>query len=73
MRTFLLFVCALAAVSAQEKSKVERCASMRMSPATGLCKGMTRSASMCTAATQTEIDKAGADRIGEWVRENLCR
>ena len=31
-------------------------------------KGMTRSATLCTAGTQTEIDKGTV-----WVRENLCR
>ena len=66
MRTFLLFVCALAAVSAQDT----KCVSGTMSAAAGLCKGMTRSAAGCVAATTTQTD---IDAAMKMVRENLCR
>ena len=66
MRTFLLFVCALAAVSAQDT----KCVSGTMSASAGLCKGMTRSASACTAATVTQTDIDAGIKL---VRENLCR
>jgi hypothetical protein len=66
MRTFLLFVCALAAVSAQST----KCVSGTMSAAAGLCKGMTRSVSGCAAATITQTDIDAGMKV---VRENLCR
>jgi hypothetical protein len=69
MRTFLLFVCALAAVSAQE-IRDTKCVSGTMSAAAGLCKGMTRSFSGCAGATITQTDIDAAMKV---VRENLCR
>ena len=66
MRTFLLFVCALAAVSAQETT----CVSGTVSAAAGLCKGMTRSVSGCAEATTTQTD---IDAAMKEVRENRCR